>query len=257
MEDTVYQYTVSLAAICCETGFSESLVVNRDTLDKLIQNSPKSGTFSNSLPAGKDMPPPLDPKNYPNVQFWTAKSFERFSGNLVGETDGLATRQKKRGRRRRSSEGKDRHPYLETMDSGQISQEMLIKVGQKARRLWQALSTAGLAPSSWGKASEVAYTYFNSKMLNEPKFEFFRYCKGNWKITQWTTKAYASWKRNHLQVGSNEADNRKTHTGKRKRELLDDPTLLQIGDELASENTTPSTSGCTAALETRKLPSPI
>ena len=257
MEDTVYQYTVSLAAICCETGFSESLVVNRDTLDKLIQNSPKSGTFSNSLPAGKDMPPPLDPKNYPDVQFWTAKSFERFSGNLVGETDGLATRQKKHGRRRRSSEGKDRHPYLETMDGGQISREMLIKVGQKARRLWQALSTAGLAPSSWGKASEVAYTYFNSEMLNEPEFEFFRYCEGNWKITRWTTKAYASWKCNHLQVGSNEADNRKTHTGKRKRELLDDPTLLQIGDELASENTTPSTSGCTAAPETRKLSSPI
>ena len=133
MEETVYQYTVSLAAICCETGFSESLVVNRDTLDKLIQNSPKSGTFSNSLPASKDRPPPLDPKNYPNVQFWIAKSFERFSGNLVGKTDGLATRQKKRGQHRRLSEGKDRHPYLETMDSGQISREMLIKVGQKAQ----------------------------------------------------------------------------------------------------------------------------
>ena len=113
-----------------------------------------------------------------------------------------------------------------------IPREILVKVGQKARRLWQALNTAGLAPSSWGKASEVAYNYFNCEMLNEPAFEFFRYCEGNWKLTRWATKAYASWKHNHLKSG--DTDNR--NTSKRKRELLDDPSLLQIGDE-QSENT--------------------
>lgn len=212
-------------------------------LDKLIQSAPKTGQSSNSLPACKDLPPPLDPETYCNVQFWTAKSFERYFSDLVGETDGLATKQKRRGRRRKSSEGKDRHPYLETVDGTPIPRELLVKVGQKARRLWQALNTAGLAPSSWGKASEVAYTYFHSEMLNEPEFKFFRYCEGNWKITRWATRAYASWKHNHLKSGDVE-DGKTPGTNKRKRELLDDPSLLQIGDlDETSENTVVSTSG--------------
>ena len=45
------------------------------------------------------------------------------------------------------------------------------------------MNGTSLAPSFWGKASENAYKYFNSEMLNEPGFEFFRYCEGNWKIT--------------------------------------------------------------------------
>jgi len=102
---------------------------------------------------------------------------------LTGETDGLATQQKRRGRQRKSEGNEDRHPYLENADGSAIPRETLVKVGQKARRLWQAMNDAGLAPSSWGKASEKAYKYFNSEMLNEPGFEFFRYCKGNWKIT--------------------------------------------------------------------------
>ncbi|KAF8463819.1 hypothetical protein DFH94DRAFT_699348 [Russula ochroleuca] len=115
------------------------------------------------------------------------------------------------------------------MDGGPIPQEILIK----------ALNTAGLAPSSWGKASKVAYTYFHSKMLNEPEFEFFRYCEGNWKITRWATKAYASWKCNHL-------DDRKTPcANKQKHKLLDDPTLLQIGNE-PTEDMAMSITGCTA-----------
>jgi hypothetical protein len=203
-------------------------MVNRDTLDKLIQTGPKSVSSSHSLPMCKDLPPPLDPRAFCNIRFWTAKSFDTYYSDLVGETDGLATKQKRRGRRRKSSEGKDRHPYLETVDGAPIPREILVNVGHKARRLWQALNTAGLAPSSWGKASEVAYNYFHSEMLNEPEFEFFRYCDGNWKITRWATKAYASWKHNHLKPND-------PGTNKRKRSLLDDPALLQINSESAEK----------------------
>lgn len=214
---------------------------NRDTLDKLIQTVPKSsGPSASSLTVCKDPPPPLDPKNYRDIQFWTAKSFENHFRDLVGETDGLATKQKRRGRRRKSSEGKDRHPYLETVDGMPVPREVLVKVGQKARRLWQALNTGGLAPSSWGKASEVAYKYFHGEMLNEPEFEFFRYCEGNWKLARWATKAYASWKHNHLKLDGE--DSKLPGANKRKRELLEDTSLLQISDEMAvnPENTAAS-----------------
>jgi hypothetical protein len=116
------------------------------------------------------------------------------------------------------------------MDGSAIPQEIIVKVGQKARRLWQGMNTAGLAPSTWGKASEKAYKYFNSEMLNEPRFEFFRYCKGNWKIMQWATRAYASWARNHFKL-SNAGDSSMLRATKRKREHLNDPLLLQIDDD--------------------------
>lgn len=206
---------------------------NREMLEKLMQKVPEIGAasvHSKALPAAKDLPAPLDPKDYRRIQFWTAKSFETYCNDLVGETDGLATRHKKRGRRPKDDEDDDRHPYLETVDGTSVAREVLVKVGQKARRLWQALNTAGLAPSSWGKASEVAYTYFNSQMLNEADFQFFRYCEGNWKLNRWATKAYASWKHNHLKTA--EGDDRKAARNlKRKREALDDPGLFQISDD--------------------------
>jgi hypothetical protein len=91
------------------------------------------------------------------------------------------------------------------------------------------MNAAGQAPSSWGKASENAYIYFNSEMLNEPEFTFFRYCEGNWKIMRWATKAYASWAYNHI---------KSPRANKRKREDLDDPLLLQIDDD--KNESTPS-----------------
>src|SRR6266566_7327218 len=86
-----------------------------------------------------------------------------------------------------------------------------------------------MAPSSWGKASEVAYKYFNNGMLNEPGFKFFGYCKGNWKLTQWATKAYTSWAHNYMK--SSDTGNSKTLCAtKRKHVLLDNPSLIQLND---------------------------
>jgi hypothetical protein len=66
-------------------------------------------------------------------------------------------------------------------------------------------------------------------MLNEPDFEFFRYCEGSWKLTRWATKAYPSWVYNHYKP-SGEGDNKTLRAKKRKRNMLDDPSLLQIND---------------------------
>ena len=111
---------------------------NRDTLDKLFQTIPESsGPSASSLTVCKDPPPPLDPKNYRDIQFWTAKSFKNHFCDLVGETNGLATNQKRCGQCRKSSEGKDCHPYLETVDGMPVPREVLVKVRQKAQRLLQ------------------------------------------------------------------------------------------------------------------------
>jgi len=182
------------------------------------------------LSADKEIPPPLNTTDYPQVHFWLVKSFDLYCKSLAGETDGLATQQKRRGRRPMSESNEDRHPYLENKDGSAISRDVLIKVGHKAWRLWRSMNAHGLAPTSWGKASEDAYIYFNSEMLNEPEFEFYRYCKSNWKLSRWATKAYASWAHNHLK--SNETGNHKAiRTAKRKHSLIDNPSLLQIDDD--------------------------
>jgi len=79
-------------------------------------------------------------------------------------------------------------------------------------------------------------------MLNEREFEFFRYCEGNWKIKRWTTKAYASWKRNHIKP-NDVNDGNGTTEKKQKRELLDDPTLLQISDNNYDDGSSSNTTG--------------
>jgi len=207
-----------------------NLTIYRATVNNLILSIPKPGLGTNSLPASKDIPPPLDPKDFPDVQFWTAKSFEAYSNNLDGETDGLATQQKRRGRRRKDEGNINRYPYLENIDGTPVPWEILVKTGQKARRLWQTLHDIGLAPPSWGKASETAYTYFNSEMLNVPELEFLRYCEGNWKIMRWATKAYPSWAHNYMH-SKDAVDTKAARLGKRKRELLDDSSLFQIDSD--------------------------
>lgn len=211
-------------------------------VDKLVQNAPNTSSASTTLSTRQELPPPLNRKDYRQVRFWTLKSFEAYRNDLAGETDGLATHQKRRGRCPKSKDTKYRYPYLENADGSTVSREILEMVGQRARRLWQSMNAVGHAPPSWGKASENAYVYFNSEMLNEPKFIFFRYCEGNWKITRWATKAYPSWVHNHIK--SSDAGHSKTpHSNKRKREDLDDPLLLQIDDDenesTPSANSTP------------------
>jgi hypothetical protein len=111
------------------------------------------------------------------------------------------------------------------MDGSTVSQETLAKVRQRAQRLWQALNAASQALSSWEKASKNAYIYFNSKMLGESEFKFFRYYEGNWKIMQWASKAYVSWAHNYLKSGNTDID-KTPCINKQKCKVLDNPLLL-------------------------------
>ena len=140
-------------------------------------------------------------KDYHQVRFWYANLFEEYTKKLASEMNGLATQQKRYGPCPKSEINEDPYPYLENSDGSAIPQDVLVVVGQKAQRLWQSLYIAGLAPRSWGKASERAHMYFNSEMLSMPEFQFFRYCNGNWKITQWASKAYPSWSHNYFKPG--------------------------------------------------------
>src|SRR5258708_20272954 len=111
-------------------------------LDKLIQSGQNTTDLaSTTLATSQDLPLPLDPKDYHQIRFWTAKSFEVYCKALTGETDGLVTQQKRRGRRRKSECNKDRYPYLENADGSPIPQETIVKVRQKPWRLCHGMNT--------------------------------------------------------------------------------------------------------------------
>jgi hypothetical protein len=240
----------------CVTQATSYLAAFRETIDKLLQSVSNIGLGSHTLlSTSKEPPPPLDPKDYPLVRFWTIKSFDAYCDEIRGETDGLATQQKRRGRRRKSEISEDRYPYLENRDGSVVPREVLIKVGQKARRVWQGLSDASIAPPSWGKATEAAYTYFNAEMLNDPEFTFFRYCEGNWKIKRWATKAYSSWAHNHLRLS--DAGERAPRPAKRKLDQLDDPKLLQIEGDDEEIPITPSSDQSPIETNCDALASPV
>jgi len=216
---------------------AHNLTTHRAMVNKLVLNIPKPGPgpATNLLPTSKDIPPPLDLKDYPNVWFWTAKAFETYYNNLTSKTDGLMTQQKRHGWHRRDENNEDRYLYLENTDGTPVPWEAIVKVGQKARRVWHTLHNVDQAPLSWGKASKTAYMYFNTEILNAPELEFFRYCEGNWKVTWWATKAYASWAHNYIK--SKDALNTKAAwVNKWKCELLNDPSLLQIDDDKNKDN---------------------
>ncbi|KAF8240301.1 hypothetical protein L208DRAFT_1374369 [Tricholoma matsutake] len=162
-------------AMTWKTKFINTHTFTREMLEKLIQKVPELGGVTSghpkAIPPAKDLPPPLDPKHFQDVQFWTAKSFEAYCKNLVGKTDGLATRHKKHGRCLKEDEDADRYPYLETVDGISVAWEILVKVRQKACQLWQALNTADLAPASWERPARwhiVTLMVLRGKLENQP-----------------------------------------------------------------------------------------
>lgn len=218
----------------CSMQEACNLTAYRATVNQLIINIPKPGLDTKTLPNPKDIPPPLDRNDYPNIQFWTSKAFDTYCKHLSGETDGLAILRRRRGRRR-NDDDENRYPYLENADGTPISWQLILKLGQKARRVWRTLLDVDMAPASWGKASETAYNFFNSEILNTPELKFLRYCEGNWKVMRWATKAYASWAHNHIKskdpVGTEAARGKK-----RKHDSLDNPSLLQIDNDKDEAN---------------------
>jgi hypothetical protein len=158
------------------------------------------------------------------------KEFDVYYKSLTGETDGMEAQQRRRGRPRKDEDKEFRYPYLEKADGTPVPWDTIVKIGQKARRVWHALHDIGMAPASWGKASETAYTYFNSELLNVPELDFFRYCEGNWKLLRWASKAYPSWAHNYLK-STDPIDTKAARVNKRKLNLLDDTSLVQFDND--------------------------
>jgi hypothetical protein len=185
--------------------------------------------------------PPLLKENHPSICYWTRKEFDEFITRNDGETDGLALKKTRRGRP--SNDDEEKHPYLENEDGTPVDHYRLNMFGNKARRLFESMRAADVAPMSWAKMSSQVYEYFQIEMLSE--FNEFRFCDGNWKLDLWATRTYGLWMQRIRKSDENEGSSRPSKKRRKilnlespspsiKASILDDTTLFKIDD---GENT--------------------
>ena len=213
-----------------------------------LDRAPRSE--STRLPAFKDIPPPLHQKDYQKVNFWSEKSYEEHIKRDDGETDGFATRKPRRGRPSNISEEDDEksaYPYLEDDTGVPVDRQRLTKFGDRARKVFNSLKHADLAPASWGLLGLDAYEYFKIEMVSE--FREFRLCEGFWKLNRWAARAYASWIQNIRRQEGVPAKHtrmkRKRSTSPKHVPLLNDTGLIKM-DEF--EGSTPDAPTVTVSL---------
>lgn len=142
------------------------------------------------------LPPPLCHDDYEDVKFWTEKAYDEYQRRNDGDTDGRLNR-----------------------------------ISDKARKIFNSLKTANMAPSSWGRMGLDVYDYFKIEMVCE--FEEFRFCEGSWKLERWASRAYASWmqgvrKRNEA---GHSKEKRKRSTSEDSHHSIDDSGLLKIDSD--------------------------
>jgi hypothetical protein len=183
------------------------------------------------------LPLTLLKEDHPSICFWTRKEFDEYITRNDGETDGLALKKTRRGRP--SNDDDEKHPYLENEDGTPVDHYQLNLFGNKARRLFESMRAANVAPTSWAKMTSQVYEYFRIEMLSE--FKEFRYCDGNWKLDLWATRTYGSWMQRIRKLEENDNVEGSSRPSKRRKvsklespspsvmaPILDDSTLFKI-----------------------------
>jgi hypothetical protein len=218
---------------------------NYENLLKRLDRVPRSE--SNRLPLFKNLPPPLCRTDYKNVKFWIEKSYEEHLKHDDGNTSGhgLVIKKPKRGRpfKFNSSEDDDeKHPYLEDEDGIPVDRQRVSKFNDRARKIFNTLKHADLAPASWGQLGLEAHEYFKGEMMSE--FKEFRLCEGSWKLDRLASRVYASWKQN-IRKNENENENEMgMHSRKKKKRSIspnpmNDASSINMDDSDVGTSRTP------------------
>ncbi|KAF8064083.1 hypothetical protein FPV67DRAFT_1698212 [Lyophyllum atratum] len=187
---------------------------------------------------------PLQQEDYPDVRFWTEKSYER-SKQDTGDTDGMATSKPRRGRPSNDDDSDQKHPYLEDESGSPVERSRITKFGEKARRLFNSLKTNGLDRSRWKDLDDQALDYIQYEMEHE--FEEFRLCEGSWKLATWAPRVYASWMHNvKAQNGTSRTRTKRRRSSSLKPPAITDDTTLIKMDDMDTQPELPSDSESTS-----------
>ncbi|KAG2753416.1 hypothetical protein P692DRAFT_20722684 [Suillus brevipes Sb2] len=125
------------------------------------------------------LPPQLNKSDYPNVRFWTHKSFKVYDKSANAQ-----------------STDRGAFPFLEDKDGHLLSEDHVAAIGQAMRAIWHGFKSRHIAPVTWGGASSAVKNEFIAEMVKaHPEVGF---CEHYWKINALATARYSSWKQSYL-----------------------------------------------------------
>lgn len=125
------------------------------------------------------LPPQLNKSDYPNVRFWTHKSFKVYDKSANAQ-----------------STDRGAFPFLEDKDGHLLSEDHVAAIGQAMRAIWHGFKSHHIAPVTWGGANSAIKNEFIAEMVKaHPEVGF---CEHYWKINALATARYLSWKQSYL-----------------------------------------------------------
>ena len=135
-------------------------------------------------------PSPLERSMYPKVQFWTKQDWRDYEASRKDSSDSVATSGMRGGTRAALGENVRVH-YVEHADGKMVSGGMATEIREHARTIWRGLWLQGIAPRTWGAATqEVQDAYVRSM---EERFVMLQYCDNHWKALAIATANYSQW----------------------------------------------------------------
>ena len=130
--------------------------------------------------------PPLNESNYPDVCFWTQDKYKtwerlnsaRLQGALCKCNDLMSLL------------------WLEDQDRKMFSKDTTSAVLRKMHAVWQGFKQCGIAPPTWGTATDEVKKAFYSEVV--ATFPQLCLCANNWKAEAVVTSRYSSWAQMYL-----------------------------------------------------------
>jgi hypothetical protein len=160
-------------------------------------------------PVLQTVPPPsqLERSMYPKVKFWTKQDWRDHESSRKDSSDSVTTSSMQGGTRAALGENVWVH-YVEHADGKMVSGGLATEIRDHARTIWRGLWSRGIAPKTWGAATqEVQDAYIRSM---EERFVVLQYCDNHWKALAIATANYSQWYNYHKAKMEGEAEaNRK------------------------------------------------
>ena len=132
-------------------------------------------------------------EDFPNVTYWTSKSWKEFTDAKKDSSQG-ASRVANRGGAAAAAGVNVAMRYVQFEDGETIDGNHATQIRRYARGLWQKYLDVGMAPKKWGSANSDIDRLYNTQM--EAQFPELRLCDNHWKTTLIATQNYPTWRSN-------------------------------------------------------------
>ena len=168
------------------------------------------------------IPPPsqLDRSMYPKVRFWTKQEWKDYENNHKDSSNLVATSGARGGTRAALGENV-RVRYVEHFDGRMVSGGLATEIRDHARKIWRGFWSRGLAPRTWGAATQEVQDSFVHSM--EERFSVLKFCDNHWKAQAIATANYSQWHK--AWKAKMEAEAKASH--KRNRDESDDGSCIE------------------------------